>query len=243
MGLYDIVSLELDYPGEAIGKYLRSTGMNIKRKETAEKEHDYIEKQTICEIVENTLRGNNRNLVLLGSGYYHHFTYSLCLHADRFSDNYAYIHFDHHNDYFDSTFKTTYIHCGSFVRSILVDTNASSALFIGVRPPKKVLKSKLHMSLLEEQLRSENGLEKFQKKLSKLPSDVYLSFDLDVLNTKIMHTAYDQGTLKQRELMDMINIIKKTKTIISADIVGYADVDGKKQGKDIYAKIISSLMA
>lgn len=243
MGLYDIVSLELDYSGKEIGRYLRSTGMNLKRKETNEKEHDYIEKQTICEIVENTLKSNNKNIVLLGSGYYHHFTYGLCLHADRFSEDYAYIHFDHHNDYFDSGFRPTYIHCGSFVRSILVDTNASSAFFIGNKPPEKTLKSKPHLSMLENQFRSKTGLKRFQRNLSKLPNDVYLSFDLDVLNTKIMHTAYDQGTLKLKELMHMLDMIKETKTIISADIVGYADTDGKKQGKGVYAKIINSLMA
>ena len=55
-------------------------------------------------------------------------------------------------------------------------------------------------------------------------------------------TAYDQGSLKVRELMKCISLIKQSKHIIGADVLGYADITGRAPGKKLYAKIVASLL-
>lgn len=242
MGLWELVSLELDQPGKRIGEYFEKTlKLDIKRV-SYRKERDYVSKDLICRMVNKALgKGPERKLVFYGSDYYHHFTYGLCKHADRFNDSYAYVHFDHHSDCFNGGIKSE-ISCGSFVDDILKDSNASAVLFLGSRPPIHTdFSKKACISLLEEQLRH-YSFRKLEKRLSKLPDEVYLSFDLDVMSEGAITTAYNQGTLQTKELMKILDAIKRTKRIIGDDILGYGDIEGKEIGKELYAKIARSLL-
>ncbi len=239
MTLWELVSLELDYPAREIGKYFEKE-LKIKRVK-CRKEKIYDEKTTICRIVNRALgKSSKRKLVMYGSGFYHHFTYGLCRHADRVSEDYAYIHFDHHDD--SRKLRHNRIDCGAFVKDILEDTNASAVLYIGTNAPKNLpVPNKL--SIAEYHLRRGKRFQKLEWKLKNLPEEVYLSFDLDVMDKSIIGTVYDQGSLKTRELMKCISLIKRSKHIIGADVLGYRGVRGKVHGKELYKKIVNSLLA
>ena len=78
--------------------------------------------------------------------------------------------------------------------------------------------------------------------MKRLPDEVYLSFDLDLMCESEMHTDFYQGDVKADELLRAIDIIKKNKKIIGADILGYAGYSKEIQGLDLYGKIASSVM-
>ena len=263
MGLWELISLEMDYSGETIGDYFENTlGRKIRRNKYVRKEVKQENKETVCNITRRAVAGGqDKKLVVYGCGYYHHYTYGLCKYADRLSEDYGYIHFDHHEDYWREDMKKDYlrgfskprlnkdrnrIDCGSFVADILYDTNASALLLVGStlnRAVPKMLKDKPHESLSEKQFRNKTGMDMFKRRLDKLPEDVYLSFDLDVMEIKYIETAYSQGTLKPKELMAMIEAIKSSKNIISADVLAYGGLYNRtKPGRKLYREIVDSLM-
>ncbi|OGH60207.1 MAG: hypothetical protein A2725_04560 [Candidatus Magasanikbacteria bacterium RIFCSPHIGHO2_01_FULL_33_34] len=139
--------------------------------------------------------------------------------------------------------KKNELNCGTFIKAILQDTNASSALFIGNRPPKsQLLKGIPHLYLLEKHLCTGKKFEKLKTKLKHLPDDVYLSFDLDVMDVQAIKTAWDQGTLTIPEIMQCIEIIKQHKNIIGADINGYIGPPDIFPDRSLYLKIANSIL-
>jgi len=249
---WEIISLETDYSGQAIGAYFEEElGMKIRRVRNLKKEDLKLDKDDIFKLTSSALKGGlERKLVLYGSGAYHHYTYGLCRHADRLSGNYAYMHFDHHNDHFKH--EEIYgeyrgkarISCGAFLADLLKDTNASAVMLIGSNMGSQTpVKNKIYKAITEKHLRAIRGFRRFGRDLSALPEDVYLSFDLDVMTKRCLRSAYDQGTLKPKELFKMIETIKRNKRIISADVLGFAGMlDQTLPGKSLYKDIVLSLL-
>lgn len=181
------------------------------------------DKSIITSMVKNLLGENpKRRLVLYGSGNYHHYTYGLCRLADALSEEYGYIHIDHHSDFKNSASPLdSNVYCGSFVQAILAETNASEALFIGSRETQDFDGSKLpHPSIIERELMGSNGQKLLEQKLRALPRDVYLTIDLDVMHRDEIATSYDRGIMRKKRLMKTLDTIKQSKNIISADALG-----------------------
>ena len=243
MSLQELVSLELDRHAQCIGEYFEKKLKKKIRRIKFEKMSRYsIQKTGICRIVDEALGDDNkRKLVVYGSGSCHQFTYGLCKYADRFSKNYAYIHFDHHHDSWDYINSSISIKCSTFVPHILKDTNASATLYIGSDPKHYIVSDKLYLSIKENGLRKGWKFEKLKWRLAKLPEEVYLTFDLDVMLSSLISTTYDTGTLTLEELMKCISVIRDTKDIIGADVLGYEGV-GKEPGREVYAEIVESLL-
>ncbi len=239
MGNYELILLEPDAPAQAVGYYFeRDLKRKIKHAKIKEpknykcKEIDPLgriidvtmnKKEDVLESITEALgKSAQKRIVMYGSGDYHHYTYGLCRLADALSEEYGYVHLDHHSDDYPSSSKG--INCGSFVNYILEDTNAAKALLIGEYPNPRTtnqLGHGLFDAITESGLRDKNGSRELDKKLSKLPDDVYLTFDLDVMDYDEITTGFDQGTLKRKELLDVISAIKASKNIISADILGF----------------------
>lgn len=252
---WQLAVLETDAPARTIGDYFEhELGKSISRGVIHRYGYEIDSNPRTIDGKINSILGNSleRKLAMYGNGSYHHYTYGLCRHADRFSDDYAYIHFDHHTDY-EYFPKKDMIDCSTFVGTILSgrDTNASTALFIGSRPiaPPKIFGIPLLMpfsiypSVLDEEIRSK-GLKTIEKKLRRLPKDVYMSFDLDVMDRSEIYTEplFDNGSLKTDELLGIIDVIKKRKRIIGADILGFAGTRESSKGPELYAQIAESVM-
>jgi len=139
---WKLFSLELDNPGRAIGRFFKNEGYDISRKRpmTGSTIFDKlaIPKLELREVVSKHIKlaEGERALVVYGSGEYHHFTYGLCMLANRISDDFCYIHIDHHHDWWDHYNDS--IDCGNFVRAIFEDTNVKkdvrNVLLIGSNP-------------------------------------------------------------------------------------------------------------
>ncbi|MFH0752683.1 MAG: arginase family protein [archaeon] len=261
---WKLISLETDIPGEYIGEYFEKKGYNITRVENLFGDILY-DKEDICEFFDKKLGHiDRRKLVLYGSGSYHHYTYGLCKRADKISNNYLYIHFDHHTDYTSVMYEKDYISmkhgrptrsrlsCGSFVDQILTDTNASALFFVGSIPRNE--DKDLHLGIRESTLESEEGPAVLKKQISSLPNEVYLSFDLDVMHISEIKTDYNQGIMTTELLLKTVEIIKENKNIIGADILGLSKEEfkglwlsrtrnkGHSKGLKLYKKLVDLLI-
>lgn len=232
---WSLYSLELDGGAEEIGSYFQKRGYSIKRavpQEVSRGEYaTIIEKSEIERIVRSSIESNGKNLVLYGDGNCHHFTYGLCRLADKISDEYCYIHIDHHFDAYGDPNKNN-LNCANFVGQILSDCHVYSkntrghkfyAIFIGSMPDARFMNS---FSLSCDNAFNERELKKSTKRLElilgNMPDDAYVTMDLDVMAESEIYTEYQshKGMLK-RNLLDILGIIKSRKRIIGADVLGY----------------------
>jgi arginase family enzyme len=226
---WKVVVLEHDYASEEIGKFFSKIwedGIIVKK---MGKNYDLDHKKKISEEIKNILGIlEGKILTLYGSGYYHHYTYGLCdaISRER-SKDYTYLHIDNHPD---SCYNSNgHIGCGSFVEHILEEPEAKDIILIGPtnNPKERALIS-------QEEIVSKKAKEITRKILrEKQQPDVYSSFDLDVLDEKEIETYYNRGILKLKHLLDLIDIMREEKNIISADILGY------NGGSSNYANLIT----
>ena len=180
----------------------------------------YVSKANLVNFIESSISDAVKNsskptLTLYGSGHYHHYTYALCrVFAKRRSKNFGYIHFDHHHDMWkDSDTKDTkQLNCGCFVKSIKRDA-AQSILTIGA--------DNKSYNQLPYRLLDKDPLVYLKKELEKLPQDVYLSFDLDVMRPSEIATDWPYGRLSKKVLFELIDNIKEQKNLIGVDILGF----------------------
>lgn len=221
MESWKIVVLKHDDASEEIGSFFKkvwSDGIiekNIGEVNTAKKE-EIAEK--IGEAI-GELEG--KILTLYGKGDFHHYTYGLCKVASHKSKSYIYLHADHHTDASYNNANT--LGCGAFVKHILKDLGAKDVLLIGPVYPENGLKPKV---IPEDILISRKAKKELRKILKeKKQKDAYLSSDLDLLAKEEVSTNYARGELRLKHLLDVIEVTKEEKNIISADILGYANQD------------------
>lgn len=175
---------------------------------------------------------NKKILFTLGHGCRHHYTYGFTtIIADKLSQRYAYIHFDHHTDYLS---HNEHVSCGRFVKSLVKDSNAIEPLLIGCG---------VNDLTTIKQIRGWHPFQndELENHLLNLPDDVYISFDLDVLRPEIICTGYSQGYMELSTLKKFIEIIKTKKRIIGADIIG-SSFKWDNSGHFVYAGIASSIL-
>ncbi|MDI6737302.1 MAG: arginase family protein [Nanoarchaeota archaeon] len=230
---WKLYSLEMDKGGEEIGEHFESQGYPIERVNPGEKiegierfipnVYQSIDKGIVAKAVEDSVKTNSRVLALYGHGGYHFFTYGLAMLANRLSDEFGYIHIDYHHDtWFDSH---NLISCGAFVRQICWDTNvqgyARNMLYIGndvVGCSGFSGAGEVGIPCLRE-----NQLElEFHE---KMPQEVYVTIDLDVMHSEEVRTAFERESLRLNELKDILRKIKQKKRIISADICGFTETN------------------
>ena len=241
---WQISSLELfDVPARIVGDYFsEKMPERIKRIQFTPEEKNQVgikcNRSQLADFVKKAIgTEDHKNLIVYGGGWFHHYTYGLCRLADRISDNYGYIHFDHHTDF--ASPDNDSVSFAGFVDAILEDTNASKAFFVGSNVPRLIQKRLFNASpgILEWQLRNPWGKSTFRRKLSKLPEQVYLTFDLDLLSENELYSDFDQGELTAQELFELVDIIKSEKEIISADVLGYSSYSRTEDELQIYGNL------
>ncbi len=241
---WQIVSLEMDKSGTELGRYFAKLAKNLKRAHLSD---ELCDRDGLAKKIGRIVVPERKTLVIYGSGSFHHYTYGLCRAADRLSKGYCYIHFDYHDDY--DTDNPQRLGCGSFVNAILQDTHAAQAIFIGTSIPWKQSIHSIGCSGKEE------TISDLERTLKKNPQDVYLSFDLDVMDPSEISTDYSMGDMGADELVRLIEMIKGKKRIIGADVLGYSR-DGystarymypsylptPKKSKQLYARIAKAVL-
>jgi arginase family enzyme len=243
---WKLYSIEMDEGGMEIGEHFQNQGCNITRVNPLEgicKIGEFVpdhrksmNKDSVAKTISNCIKTDSKVLALYGHGGYHFFTYGLAMLANRLSDEFGYIHIDHHDDSWFINWDE--ITCASFVQQICNDTHiygsCSRMLYIGNDGGAR------HGAYRGNAIRYDEimGVSLVEEALDKLKvNDVYVSIDLDVMDLKEVRTAFDRGNMKAEKLYTIVEQIKQRKNIISADIVGYTTsnqprsaYDGKSDG-------------
>jgi arginase family enzyme len=260
---WKLYSMEMDPAGKILGRFFERNGYDIERTnpvdaaaELWKHEQDalvkrgnplavYCKKETIEEAVKAAIKPKDEKaLVVYGSGDYHHYTYGLAKIAERLSKEFTYIHIDHHCDWFGNSTNPD-IACGNFVGHIARNTankgliQPRNILFIGSRilyykhieePQEKTIGFK------EWEMREDN-FKAIREVLADNHEDAYLSIDLDVMNPYEARTAHSRGGLKKEEMMYILDMVKSSKRLIGADVLGYcinireADIKSKWEAR------------
>ncbi|GAF74306.1 unnamed protein product, partial [marine sediment metagenome] len=212
-----------------------------------------VKKETLVEFIrtafgQEIIESKKPTIVVYGHGSYHHYTYGLCrVLATRRSEDFAYIHIDQHHDmwklYGDS------VDCSRFVQLIVEDCSLSHALLIGNKNEYKIpkrfiseIKNKLYSQVPVNELKK-NLEKKLYNALKKLPDDVYISFDLDVMNKSEIQTGWPGGELIREEILQCIRVIKSKKNIIGVDILGWSVDFEENRERPEYQQSLQSEMA
>ncbi|MDD4878758.1 MAG: arginase family protein [Candidatus Nanoarchaeia archaeon] len=239
---WKLYSLELDDSGKEIGNFFESKGYPLKRavlhpKTKCQLINDPVLPEKVEAIIKEAVPEKGRVLALSSHGSYHHLTYGLCKRADKLSTEYGYIHIDRHNDMFGMVMdkRIPEIHCGMFVGKICENTNVGKrkfrpdVFFVGSCVP--LLEGLLSPQAIHYAFTGTKDsalsdlLCSFDRHLDRLPEDVYISIDLDVLAPSEVRTAWDRGSMTAGRLYELVEKIKSRKAIISADIIGYTTDD------------------
>lgn len=235
---WKLYALELDSSGRQIGEFFESQGYPVNRVNPIEGRESLLLDfctlpETIEEMIAEAVPVKGKVLALSSHGHYHHLTYGLCKRADKLSREYGYIHIDRHNDLFGMGLErnSPNIHCGRFVKKLCENTNVGKTklrpdvFFIGCYVP--LAEGIFYLPALQYAFTGVIGgaisdmFCSFDRHLDRLPEDVYVTVDLDVLAPPEVRTAWDRGSMKAEKLYQIIRKIKSRKSIISADIVGY----------------------
>lgn len=216
---WKLVVLEHDESSEEIGNFFEKIWQEgVTRKKIGQiRMHS---KEAITNKIENAVKDlEGRILTLYGMGSFHHYTYGLCnTIAKKRSKNYMYTHVDEHSDSLYTNDGS--LNCAAFVRNILKEPGAKSLMLIG--SDIKLYDKPNYASVYQEEITSENAKTILKEELRKKSQlDVYCSLDLDVLKKTEIKTNYPQGTLELKHLLQVLDVIKQEKDLISADILGY----------------------
>jgi len=261
---WKLYSMEMDAAGRILGKFFERNGYELERINPVDAAAElwkyepegfsrygnplaaYCKKETVEEAVKSAIKPKDeRALVVYGSGSFHHYTYGLSRIAQRSSNEFTYIHIDHHNDWFGSSIDPDLI-CGNFVGHIARNTankgiiHPKNIIFIGSKPDHYDFindATKEHtISFKENQIRDDNFRE-IRKVLADNPEDAYLSIDLDVMADEEARTSYSRGNLRKKELLYIVDMVKSSKNLIGADVLGYcitlkdADIKNKWEAR------------
>lgn len=155
------------------------------------------------------------NIVFIGNGNLHYVSFLL---MERLEEPFSLVLFDHHTDCKNTELQLAcdnwVIHAASLpkLKKALVFHTDAESLDIGHHPASdKII----------EFIPGERWSAKFENKVRQIDSkNVYLSIDKDILSSEAAATNWDQGGKSLDELLRMIEIVKKHKNIIGADICG-----------------------
>ncbi|HLR35579.1 MAG TPA: arginase family protein [Tissierellales bacterium] len=174
---------------------------------------------------ERLKRRKNKGITFIGSGNYHYVTYLL---MSEIKIPFTLILFDHHTDMIKPIHESI-LSCGSWVLEAIDSISMlKKVIIIGVRKDlTEAIPSCLNMkvsTVLKDEILQGNVLENEKIKkdiISKIPtSNVYISIDKDVLCNSDVLVNWDQGSMRLRQLMDIVQHINKYKNIYGVDVCG-----------------------
>lgn len=144
----------------------------------------------------------------LDSGDYHYMTK---LWTDKLSESFSLVLFDNHPDCQKPEFGNI-LSCGSWVGEMLESNGFLKEVFMFGVDPELYAETKFFASRI--------CLEQSARLLTGLEENVYISIDKDVLASDVVITNWDQGKMRQEDLLGMIRRIAERNMVIGVDICG-----------------------
>lgn len=181
----------------------------------------YCEHDSLRQIAEKLQTKRRKNITYIGSGNYHYVSYLLLSKIDH---PFTLILFDHHTDMLPSPSESI-ISCGSWVLDAVTKLpHVKKVILIGVDPDwaKQVpaaLREKV--AVFPEPELHQDYTETVHHILQEIPTEsVYISVDKDVLHPDEAVTIWDQGSLRLKQLVDIVDSLAWSKDICGFDVCG-----------------------
>lgn len=240
---WKLYALEIDDAGRKIGEHFQQQGCLIERVNPGQGIEGIagfipdmqkpISKEIVKKAIAGCIQADSRVLALYGHGGYHFFTYGLAMLANRLGRDFGYIHIDHHHDTW--YFNWDELKCGAFVRQICQDTRVYGFRrnIFYIANDKVEASGFFGAGMAGTALLRNNSLDFALNE--KMPEDVYVTIDLDVMDRREVRTAFDRGDLKLDELKAVLGNLKQKKRIIGADICGFAETNQPCADPSYYA--------
>lgn len=146
----------------------------------------------------------------IDSGDYHYLTKLFC---DLINYDFCLIVFDHHSDMKNDDFNN-YLTCGNWINHVKNNKYLKKIIIVG----PKLENNKLINDITENNIINASTLEEAKMLISNYP--VYISIDKDILSNEAIETNWDQGILKEYDLLKAIDIIFNNDKVIGIDICG-----------------------
>ena len=154
-------------------------------------------------------------LHFLDSGNYH---YASLFWLEKIQKPYQLVVFDHHTDMQPSAWGDELISCGSWIRTALLgDPHLQKVWIAGTQ-------EEAYLSELQDKicLLTEADLSDPESVFAELDANipVYISVDKDVLSEEEVNTNWDQGTLRSDRLVDCLQYLVRSHSVIGIDVCG-----------------------
>lgn len=247
---WNIISLEMEDGGKDIGEYvekglvlpIRRISLDEIAEEAAKcqfnaENYRYLPKPHIFgkEQIRSMMQEFVKppTLAVYGSGWFHHFTYGLTAAAGN--KKFCYIHVDRHTDFLPGyRLRDGAIIYSNFVEDIRRD-NANDLILIGsfISDYKGFV-----LAPIMDSINTPEALIAIEKHLDSTYDDVYVSFDLDVLDNEVINDWQKEGKMSRKRLLEFARMIKKKKNIIGADILGFTNSNYGFKSWDAYAGMV-----
>ena len=182
----------------------------------------YLDPQSEAELRRRMASRGNAFVKWIDSGDFHYLTR---LDAPLSGVAYNLILFDHHPDMQPPALGRV-LSCGGWLRTLLEeDLLLKNVQIIGINPS---LEGETGGFGDRVSVITRDELDKPYKPVSGLP--VYISIDKDVLSPEFARTDWDQGTMTQFRLFEMLRAIFEANSVLGIDICG--ELTSAKGGRE-----------
>lgn len=180
----------------------------------------YCSVETLRQIQDRLRSRKHKRITLIGNGNFHYVTYAL---LSEIQQPFSLILFDHHTD-LALTNDIPLISCGSWVSMALKNLpQLNRVIIIGAEPLfRQTSGIPYNVTIIPEQEIRRLTTEQIVRTIRSLLVDqpIYISVDKDVLDPDNAITNWDQGSMSLRQLLDVLNVLKRIHTLVGVDICG-----------------------
>lgn len=175
--------------------------------------------EKILDEISNKLRKLSLGVCFLGSGDFHHLSFSL---ISNISVKPILLLIDYHADMYE-TFPDM-ISCGSWAMQALKEEKVKKCIVVGVDAKDPAInKFKFqdeYVTFFPINIPKKLMIPQVLDELSKSQDPIYISIDKDVLCKEDAATGWEQGLMHLDELLELLLHIKKTGKVIGVDVCG-----------------------
>ena len=181
----------------------------------------YCEQASLRQIAHKLRPKRGKKITFIGSGNYHYVSFLLLSEIEK---PFTLLLFDHHTDMLPSP-GDSIISCGSWVLDSLQKIPMlQKVILIGVAKDwilqiPEMMREKI--AVFSEPLLHVDYVSTVHSVIEQIPTEaVYISVDKDVLNMDEAATAWDQGSMQLRQLVEMVDEVAEKKEICGFDVCG-----------------------
>lgn len=218
----DILNFDDTYKQEDYYKKVEFTWIDLSDMRNVNR---YCERESLLKLYTRIKNKKRTNMTFIGNGNYHYVTYLL---LKDIKQPFTLVLFDNHTDMMKPPCSDI-ISCGSWVRASLNNlTNLKKVVVIG--PDEELTKTAEEFDRNRVVFFTKQDIDSRKDILSFLSREiitdkVYVSIDKDILSPEEVKTNWDQGSMKLKDLVMIVDKLQRKKEVFGVDVCGEYEAD------------------